>query len=63
MKAMPPTKQYANKAKKKKSYLVVLHCPPLIFENWKKFYCSKVTAPNFQNSKKVFFSPLGILIF
>ena len=41
--------------KKKKSCLVVLHCPPLIFENWKKvFTVQKYTAPNFQNSKKSF---------
>ena len=42
---------------KKKSCLVVLHRPPLIFENWKKvFNVQKYTAPNFQNSKKVYFS-------
>ena len=44
---------------KKKSCLVVLHRPPLIFENWKKvFTVQKYTAPNFQNSpppKKSFF--------
>ena len=38
---------------KKKKSLVVLHRPPLIFENWKKvFIVQKYTAPNFQNSKK-----------
>ena len=49
--------------KVKKSCLVVLHRPPLIFENWKKkvFTVQKYTAPNFQNSKKGFFS-LRILI-
>ena len=41
---------------KKKSCLVVLHRPPLIFENWKKvFTVQQYTAPNFQNSKKSFF--------
>ena len=41
---------------KKKSCSVVLHRPPLIFENWKKlFTVQKYTAPNFQNSKKVVF--------
>ena len=41
---------------KKKSCLVVLHRPPLIFKNWKKvFTVQKCTAPNFQNSKKSFF--------
>ena len=50
-----------NKAKNK-GCLVVLHRQPLIFENWKKvFTVQKYTAPNFQNSKKVFFS-LRILI-
>ena len=40
----------------KKSCLVVLHHPPLIFENWKKvFTVQKYTAHNFQNSKKSFF--------
>ena len=39
--------------KKKKSCLVVLHCPPIIVENWKKvFTVQKYTAPNFQNSKR-----------
>ena len=41
---------------KKKSCLVVLHRPPLIFDKWKKvFTVQKYTAPNFQNSKKRFF--------
>ena len=45
-----------DKAEKKKSCLVVLHRPPLIFENRKKvFTVQKYTAPNFQNSKKSFF--------
>ena len=44
-----------NKAKNK-GCLVVLHRPPLIFENWKKFFTvQKYTAPNFENSNKVFF--------
>ena len=48
---------------KKKRCLVVLHCQPLLCEIWKKaFTVQKYTAPNFQNSKKVFFS-LNILIF
>ena len=38
------------------SCLVVLHRPPLILETGKKvFTVQKYTAPNFQNSKKVFF--------
>ena len=42
---------------------LVLHRPPLIFENWKKvFTVQKYTAPNFQNSKKKFFFSLRILI-
>ena len=50
--------------KKKKSCLVVLHQPPLIFKNWKKvFTVQKYTAPNFQNSRKSFFFSLTILIF
>ena len=41
---------------KKKSCLVVLHCPPLIFENWKKvFTVQKYTAPNFSEFQKKFF--------
>ena len=41
---------------KKKSCLVVLHRPPLIFKNWEKvFTVQKYAAPNFQNSKKSFF--------
>ena len=36
-----------------KSCLVVLHCLPLIYENWKTvFTVQKCTTPNFQNSKK-----------
>ena len=39
-----------------KSCLVLLHYPPLIFENWKQvFTVQKYTASNLQNSKKVFF--------
>ena len=44
-----------NKAQQK-GCLVLLYRPPLIFENWKKvFTVQKYTAPNFQNSKNVFF--------
>ena len=45
----------------KKSCSVVLHCPPLIFENWIFFLTvQKYTAPNFQNSSCFY---LRILIF
>ena len=48
----------------KKSCLVVLHCPPLSLQYKYKFTVQKYTAPNFQNSKKVFlFFSLRILIF
>ena len=48
---------------KKKLFGCVLHRPLLIFEFWKQvFIVEKYTAPNFQNSKKSFFS-LRILIF
>ena len=49
-------KEQSELGRKKNSCLVVLHRPPLIFENWKKvFTVQKYTAPNFQNSKKVCF--------
>ena len=49
-------RQKKKERKKKKLF----GCPPLpapvSFENWKKvFTVQKYTAPNFQNSKKVFF--------
>ena len=47
--------EFKGKAKNK-SCLVVLHCPPLIFENWKNVFIvqkyTAVTAPHFSEFKK-----------
>ena len=47
--------------RKKKNCLVVLHHPPIVFENWKKaFTVQKYTAPNFQNSIFFFFENVDL---
>ena len=51
--AMWEKSSVAGLGQKKKSCLVVLHRPPLIFKNWRKVVTvQRYTAPNFQNSKK-----------